>query len=272
MAKNGKQVVPHSPEAEMTFLEHLEALRWHLIRSVAAIALFGIVIFVNKEFVFDRVIFGPKYGDFPTYEFFCSFLDNMCNPPAFDVQTISVEEKFLTHLKVSIILGIVIAFPYVFWELWNFVKPGLYPKERKAARGVVWVCSSLFLLGIAFGYFIITPFALNFLTGYDVADTVSSPTLSSYVSSITFYTLPAGFVFELPIVVYFLTKVGLITPAFMKQYRRIAFVLILVLSAIITPPDVFTQFLIGVPVFILYEISILISEKVYNKLEQESAT
>ncbi|NND34741.1 MAG: twin-arginine translocase subunit TatC [Saprospiraceae bacterium] len=272
MAK-GKEVVKQEPEAEMTFLEHLEALRWHIIRSLAAIALFGIVMFLSKEFVFDRVIFGPKFNDFPTYKIFCYFINTMCQPPVFEVQTISVEEKFLTHIKVSIILGVVVAFPYVFWEIWSFVKPGLYPKERKAARGIVWICSSLFLTGVLFGYYIITPFALKFLTGYEIATTISSPTLSSYVSSIAFYTLPAGFVFELPIVVYFLTKVGLITPEFMRQYRRMAFIIILVLSAIITPPDVLTQFLIGIPIFVLYEISIIISKRVVaaQKAEEENS-
>ncbi len=263
------EVVKKEPEAEMTFLEHLEALRWHIIRALAAIALFGIVVFLNKDFIFDRVIFGPKYPDFPTFKFFCNFIDWMCNPPVFDVQTITIEEKFLTHLKVSIILGLVLAFPYVFWELWSFVKPGLYPKERKAARGIVGTCSGLFLLGIAFGYFIITPFAMKFLTGYELAATVSSPTLSSYVSSITFYVLPAGFVFELPIVVYFLTKVGLIDTAFLRSYRRIAIVVILSLSAIITPPDVITQFLIGVPLYLLYEASIIIAKRVEAQQEAE---
>ncbi|MCL4113419.1 UNVERIFIED_CONTAM: hypothetical protein GTU68_051222 [Idotea baltica] len=186
----------------------------------------------------------------------------MCDPPIFDVITINIEEKFLTHIKVSIILGFVVAFPYIFYEVWSFIKPGLYPRERKAARGVVVICSGLFLIGICFGYFIITPFAMKFLTGYELADTTSTVTLSSYVSSITFYTLPSGIVFELPIVVYFLTKVGLITPEFMKTYRKMAAVVILVLSAVITPPDVTSQFLIGVPLFVLYEISIMISKRV----------
>lgn len=271
MANQTTEIVKHEPEAEMTFLEHLEALRWHIIRSLAAIALFAIVMFLSKEFVFERVIFGPKYADFPTYRLFCAFISGMCEPPVFDVITITIEEKFLTHLKVSIILGLVVAFPYVFWEIWSFIKPGLYPKERKAARGVVWVCSGLFLIGVMFGFFIIAPFALKFLSGYEIATTRSTVTLSSYVSSITFYTLPAGIVFELPVVVYFLTKVGLITPDFMRQYRRMAVIVILILSAIITPPDVTSQFLIGVPLYVLYEISILISKRVVAAQKAEEA-
>ena len=272
MSKTKIEPAVQSPEAEMTFLEHLEVLRWHIIRSLLSIALFGIVIFINKDFVFDRVILGPKYGSFPTYRFFCNFLGNMCEPPDFLIQTIHIQEKFITHLKVSIIGGVVVAFPYIFWEIWQFVKPGLYPKEQKAARGIVFICSFLFLLGTMFGYYVITPFALKFLSGWEIGEVTSTAsTLSSYVSNITMYTVPAGIVFELPIVVYFLTKVGLVTPAFLKRYRRLAVVIILILAAIITPPDPTTQFLIGVPLYILYEVSILISQRVTVAQEKEDA-
>ncbi len=270
-----KTIMPKAKKAvgaEMTFLEHLEELRWHIIRSLASVALFGIVIFTNKEFVFDRIIFGPKWETFPTYKFFCKILNIMCTPPQFMVQAFKVEEKFITHLKVSIILGIIISFPYIFWEVWKFIKPGLYQNERKAARGMVFVCSALFLLGVLFGYYVISPFALNFLTGYELADTISTPTLTSYVNNMAMYTVPTGIVFELPVVVYFLTKIGLITPQFLKQYRKMAFVVILVMSAVITPPDVMTQFLIGVPLYILYEISIVISQRVVAQQEKEMAS
>ncbi len=254
----------------MTFLEHLEVLRWHIIRALLSIALFAIVIFTNKDFVFDRVIFGPKFGTFPTYQFFCKFMGSMCEPPNLLVQTIHIQEAFITHLKVSIIGGLVIAFPYIFWEIWQFVKPGLYPKEQKAARGIVFICSFLFLLGVSFGYFVISPFALKFLTGWDIGGVAATTsTLSSYVSNITMYTVPAGIIFELPIVVYFLTKVGLVTPDFLKKYRRLAVVVILILAAIITPPDPTTQFLIGVPLYILYEASIIISKRVIVAQERE---
>lgn len=250
---------------EMTFLEHLEALRWHLIRSVLAVILFATVMFLSKEFVFDRVIFGPLYDNFPTYRLFCNAFGIMCEAPEFIIQSIQMQEKFITHLKVSILLGVVVAFPYLFWEMWQFIKPGLYPKEQRAARGVVFVCSMLFLTGVLFGYYVITPFAINFLTSYELNDIVTTSTLTSYVNNMAMYAVPAGVIFELPIVVYFLTKVGLITPDFLKKYRRLAVVLILVLSAIITPPDVMTQFLIGIPLYILYEISIGISRRVFNK-------
>jgi sec-independent protein translocase protein TatC len=256
-------------EGEMTFLEHLEALRWHIIRALASIALFAIVMFLNRDFVFDRIIFGPKYDNFPTYRIVCKILKRMCGAPEFMVQAFKVEEKFITHIKVSLILGIVVAFPYIFWEIWKFIKPGLYANEQRAARGIVFICSLLFLTGVLFGYYIITPFALTFLTSYELADTVATPTLTSYVNNMAMYAVPAGIIFELPIVVYFLTKVGLITPEFLKRYRKMAFVIILIMAAIITPPDVMTQFLIGIPLYILYEISIEISKRVIAQQEKE---
>jgi len=179
-------------------------------------------------------------------------------------------EQFFTHLKVSIWLGIIISFPYIFWEMWRFIKPGLYAKEQKAARGIVFVCSFLFLLGVLFGYYVISPFAITFLAGYSIAtEVVSSPTLSSYVNYMTMFTVPTGIIFELPVVVYFLSRIGLVTPEFMKKYRRHAVIVILIFAAIITPPDVITQFLIGIPVFILYEISIHISRRAAKKYNSD---
>ncbi|MCL4110252.1 UNVERIFIED_CONTAM: hypothetical protein GTU68_030636 [Idotea baltica] len=177
-------------------------------------------------------------------------------------------EQFLVHIKTSAILGFICAFPYVFWEVWKFIKPGLYKKEQKHARGIVFTCSILFMMGVVFGYFVIAPFALNFLGNYTVGTSVSNSTsLASYVSYMTMFTLPTGIVFELPVVVYFLSKVGLVTPEFMKKYRKHSIVFILVLAAIITPPDIVTQFLIGIPVYILYEISIVISKRVQPDLD-----
>ena len=166
-------------------------------------------------------------------------------------------------------IGIVVSFPYIFWEIWRFIKPGLYVKEQKAARGMVTICSGLFLTGVLFGYYIISPFAITFLAGYEIEGVVAMPALSSYINYMTMFTLPVGIVFELPIVVFFLSKIGLVTPEFMKSYRRHAVILILILAAIITPPDVITQVLVGMPLYVLYEISIVISRRVVNKQKQE---
>lgn len=263
---------PQKVEKEMSFLDHLEELRWHIIRAVCSILVFAIVAFVAERFLFDAVILAHKDKDFFTYRFFCGLSETFCfHPHEFSLETITLEEQFLTHLKVSIYLGIMISFPYIFWELWRFIKPGLYPEEKKAARGIVWICSFLFFLGVLFGYFVIAPFAVTFLSNYSIGagDVSVAPRLSSYVNLIAMLTLPIGFIFELPIAVFFFSKIGVLTPEFMRKYRRHAFVIILILAAIITPPDVITQFLIGIPLYMLYEISIHISNRVQKQREAE---
>lgn len=263
--KKEKEKSPRLKEdgAEMSFLDHLEQLRWHILRSVISIFVFAILIFMAKSFVFGKIIFGPLSTNFPTFRFFCSLGQSMCfGPPELEILPRVLGEQFLVHIKTSIVLGFIVSFPYVFYEIWKFVKPGLYAKEREYARGIVFVCSLLFLAGVIFGYFVIAPFALNFLGNYSVGGAASNSTsLASYISYMTMFTLPTGIVFELPIIVYFLSKIGLVTPEFMKKYRRHSIVVILILAAIITPPDVITQFLIGIPVYVLYEISIIISRR-----------
>lgn len=258
-------------EEEMSFLDHLEQLRWHLIRAIISIIVIGIVVFLAEEIVFGSIILAHKDQNFFTYQFFCGLSESLCfYPKAFKLETITLEEQFITHLKVSFILAFVVAFPYIFWEVWRFIRPGLYPEERKAARGIVFICSFLFLSGVAFGYFVIAPFAVTFLSNYAVsADVGVAPRLANYVNLIAMLCLPTGLVFEMPIVVYFFSKLGLLTPDFMRQYRRHAFIVILILAALITPPDVITQFLIGVPLFFLYEASILISARVYKQRQKE---
>lgn len=258
-------------EKEMSFLEHLEELRWHIVRSLVAILVFGTIVFIFKGFVFDSIILAPKNKSFATYQFFCRLSEFTCfYPPEFTIMPRELGEQFFTHIKVSIWLGIIISFPYIFYEIWSFVKPGLYPTEQKAARGIVVICSLLFLSGVLFGYYIISPFAVSFLAGYNIStEIISSPSLSSYVNYMTMFTVPTGIIFELPILVYFLSRIGLVTPEFMRNYRRHAIVVILLFAAIITPPDVVTQFLIGVPVFILYEISIFISKRAVEKYHKE---
>lgn len=258
---------------EMSFLEHLEELRWHIVRSLVSVVVFAIVVFFLKDFIFDTVIFGPKHESFPTYHFFCHMAElihvpSICfKPPDFDFVTPVFGELFITHIKVSIVLGIVASFPYIFWEFWTFFKPGLYEKERKVTKGIVTICSTLFLMGILFGYFVISPFAIKFLAGYQIQGVAATPSLASFVNYMVMFTLPAGMIFELPIVVYFLSKIGLVTPEIMRKYRRHSIVLILILAAIITPPDVVTQFLIGIPLYILYEASIFVSARVIKNME-----
>jgi sec-independent protein translocase protein TatC len=258
--------VDKKAEKEMSFLDHLEELRWHILRALGATSVVAILVFLLKDFIFNTVIFGPKQPDFITYRFICGISEALCfRPPEFEIITRELGEQFIVHLKVSFFLGLIIAFPYVFWEIWRFVSPGLYAKERKMTRGIVFMCSLLFIMGVLFGYFVISPFAVSFLSSYDVGAT-SAPTLASYVNYMTMFTLPTGLIFELPIVVYFLASLGIIGPESMKQYRKHAFVVILIMSAIITPPDVITQLLITFPLYFLFELSILIAKRVYKEV------
>ena len=257
-------------EAEMSFLDHLDVLRKHIVRSLVGIVIIGIVLFVIINPVFDEFIFAHKDPNFISYRFFCDYLMICMNPPELNIITTELAEEFFQALKVSFYGGLIVSFPWVFYQFWSFVKPGLYDKEQKAARGVVYICSFLFLLGTCFGYFILAPFAINFLVNYQVSDLVTSTvTLSSYVGYMTMFILPTGILFQMPLLVYFLSKIGLITPEFMKRYRKHAFVLILLLSAILTPPDIVTQFLIGVPVYGMYEASILVARVMSKKREKE---
>lgn len=255
----------------MSFLEHLEALRWHIIRALVGVVVIAILVFISGKYLFDYIIFSPTYPEFPTYRLLCSISEALCfSPEGLEIKQYKLGEEFLTHLKVSFVIGIMVAFPYVFWEFWRFIKPGLYSKEVKAARGIVGVCSLLFIAGVLFGYFVIAPFAVSFLTNYSISDVVSGNevTITSYINYMVMFTLPSGIIFELPIVIYFLAKVGLVSAEFLKKYRKHSIVVILILASIITPPDIMTQILIGFPLYILFEISILIAKRV-NPMEDD---
>lgn len=268
-------------EKEMSFVEHLEELRIHLIRVAISVCISAVFVFFAKEFIFKQVLFGPLNKDFLTYQLMCQLSqwmewgNKMCySPPTVDLVTLDMGEAFLLHIKVCIMGGFIIAFPFVLWEFWKFVKPGLYPKERKAANGVVAVSSFLFLMGICFGYFILAPFAINFLIGYELpminaANSNNLIKATSLINYMIMFTMPVGIIFELPIIVYYLSKMGLVTDAFMREYRRHAIVLILVVAAFVTPPDIMTQVIIGIPIYILYELSIQIAAKQTKKREAE---
>lgn len=262
---------------EMSFLDHLEELRWHLIRSTIAIMVVGIVAFIAKDFIFDIVIFGPKKPDFITYQLFCEVSrmlgmdETFCTEELpFRIQSREMAGQFSAHIWVSIWAGFIIAFPYVLYEIWKFISPGLHQKERKNSRGFIFIASFLFFLGVLFGYYIVAPLSINFLASYTVSNEVFNDIdLASYISTIRSSVLACGIIFELPIIVYFLTKIGLVTPDILRKYRKISLVAVLILSAVITPPDVTSQIVVAVPVFILYEISIFISKAVLKKEERK---
>lgn len=266
---------------EMSFLDHLEELRWHLIRSTLAIVIVACVAFVMKDFIFG-IIFGPKSLDFPTYRFFCEvatyfgFDSEFCGDELpFRIQSRLMAGQFSAHIWTSIWSGFILAFPYVLWELWRFISPGLHANEKKYSRGFILVASALFFLGVLFGYYVVAPLSINFLGTYQVSQEVSNEIdLSSYIGTVRAAVIACGIMFELPIIIFFLTKVGLVTPEILKKYRKIALVIVLILSAVITPPDIASQIVVAVPVLILYQISIQISKVVLKrqaKKEQKNA-
>lgn len=265
---------------EMSFLQHLEELRWHLVRGGAAITFFAILAFVGKGFLFDEIIFGPLDPSFFTYRGFCELtrlvgvteifcMDEM----PFYIENFTMAGQFSIHIWVALIAGFILAFPYVLYEIWRFIKPGLHERERKHSRGIIFFASILFMLGVLFGYYLVAPLSVQFLGTYQVsAQIVNRIALASYITTVSTVTLSAGLVFELPIIVYFLSRAGLLTPQWMRTYRRHAFVVILILSAIITPPDIMSQILVGIPIVILYEISIKICARVVRRQAKEMQT
>ncbi|MEK9740162.1 MAG: twin-arginine translocase subunit TatC [Flavobacteriaceae bacterium] len=262
---------------EMSFLDHLEELRWHLIRSVLAIVIIACVAFVFKDFIFDVLIFGPKNKNFVTYRWFCSLAQSIGQDSSFcqdelpfRIQSRTVSGQFSAHLWTSVLAGFILAFPYVIFEFWRFISPGLYEKERKNARGFIFIASLLFFLGVLFGYYIVTPLSINFLGNYSISDQIFNDfDLNSYIGLLRASVLSSGIIFELPIIIYFLTRIGIITPAFLKKNRKVSLVLVLSLSAIITPPDIASQIIVSIPILILYEVSILIATIVNRKQEKE---
>ncbi|WP_197705719.1 twin-arginine translocase subunit TatC [Labilibaculum antarcticum] len=256
-------------ENQMSFLEHLEELRWHLMRSVIAVMVFAIGAFIFYDFIFNVLILAPKNPEFFTNKMFFILSEYTgveslkINRHPFQIININMAGQFATHISVSLVIGIIASFPYIFYEFWSFLKPALYDNEKKHARGSIFYTSFLFALGILFGYYIITPLSVHFLGSYSVSDQVLNQiNLTSYISSITSIVLAGGVIFELPVLIFFLSKIGLVSPEFLKKHRKHSVVLILILSAIITPPDIFSQVLVCLPLLLLYEIGIKISKRV----------
>lgn len=268
-----------SSEKEMSFLDHLEELRWHLIRSTIAVVLAATVAFLMKDFIFDTIIFGPKKASFPTYRLLCKsaqFLgfDSFCFAELpFSVQSRTMAGQFSAHIWTSITAGFIIAFPYILSEFWRFVSPGLHRNERRSARGFIIIASLLFFIGVLFGYYVVTPLSINFLGSYQVsAEVLNEFDIGSYIALVRACAISSGLIFELPIIIYFLTKIGLVTPEFLRKYRKFALVIVLIISAIITPPDIASQIIVAVPVVVLYEISIYISKAVVKRQKKREAT
>ena len=260
-------------DKEMSFLGHLEELRWRLVKSVIAILLVAIVIFIYRLEVVNTVFMSLKNTDFPTYKFFCwisqsvGMEDGLCAINInINTQSISPTGQFSTSMYVAFIGGFIITFPFVFYQLWSFFKPALKASEYKVAKGSVFWASLLFLLGVGFGYFLVSPLCVQFFGTFSISENVSNDfTINSYLSLITTTTLFSGLFFELPMVIMILSKLGIVSPAYLKKYRKHALIIILIFSAVITPPDVISQVLVAIPVLILYEIGILVAKRIESK-------
>lgn len=264
---------------EMSFLDHLEELRWHLIRSLTAIFVFAIAAFVSKGIIFGEIILGPSKPSFWTYRMLCNLSeilssDALCiSELPFIIQSRQMTGQFSMHITSSFVIGLICAFPYAFWEIWRFVKPGLYDKERKAATGATFYVSLLFFTGVFFGYFVVTPISINFLSNYQIDPSILNEfDIISYVSTVTTLVLACALLFQLPIVVYFATKAGLVSSSLLKTYRKHSIIVILMLSAVLTPPDPFSQVLIAIPLGLLYQLSILIAVKLEKKERKQELT
>jgi sec-independent protein translocase protein TatC len=282
MAGTGKK--GKSKEGEMSFLEHLEELRWHIIRSLIAIVAMMIIAFIFKNILFNKIVLAPKDPTFISNRMFCefghflamkfSFIKNpeiLCiNTKPLNLISIKMAGQITTHITVALVTGLILAFPFVIREFWLFFKPALHSNEAQHARGAVLASSLLFFIGVLFGYFLLAPLSIHFLSSYQISETVVNQiNVRSFIGTLTSICLATGVVFELPIVAFFLTKIGIITPSFMRRYRKHAIVVIFILSAIITPPDVFSQTLVAIPLLILYEVSIFISAGVIRKKAKE---
>jgi len=262
---------------EMSFLDHLEELRWLLVRSSIFILGGGIVAFIFSDFIFDKIIFAPKKSSFVTYQFFCKlaqrfdFDRSFClQDMPFEIQNRTMDGQFSVLIWTCISAGFIIAVPFILWEIWKFISPALYTNEKKYARLFIVVSSLLFFLGVVFGYYVITPLSINFLANLQVSDIVKNQIdINSYIGLVKTTSIACGLVFELPIIIYFLSVLGLVSPQFLRQYRKYAIVLILIIAAVITPPDVVSQIIVSIPLLILYEASIYISYFVTRKKAKE---
>jgi sec-independent protein translocase protein TatC len=263
---------------EMSFLDHLEELRWLLVRSTSAIIIMATATYFISDYLFDVIIFGPTRPSFFTYVYFCElshqlgFADSICiTEMPFIIQNTEMEGQVNIFVWMCILAGFILAFPYILWELWKFISPALYDKEKKNAKVFIFFSSLLFFLGILFGYYVVIPMSVNFVATFTVSSIVKNQfTLESYIGMVKTSVLASGLFFELPIIIYFLTKLGLVTPTFLRKYWKYAVVIILIVAAIVTPPDVVSQTIVAIPMLIIYEISILISKIVYkNKIKNE---
>jgi len=258
---------------EMSFMEHLEELRWLLVRATIAVLIGATATFFISDFIFDSIIFGPTNVNFITYRLFCElsnyvgFQESICvTELPFVIQNTDMEGQVTILIWTCITVGFIFAFPYILWLLWSFISPALYEKERKNAKYFIFVASILFFIGVVFGYYVIVPMSVNFFATFTVSSIIKNEfNVDSYISMVKTSVIACGLFFELPIIIFFLTKLGLVTPEFLRKYRKYGIVIILIVAAIVTPPDVVSQIIVSIPMLLIYEVSIFISAIVVKK-------
>jgi len=258
-------------ENNMPFLDHLEELRWRLVKSVVAILIFSIVIFYFTEWIMDNIFLALAKPEFPIFKFFCWSFGICTEEISITFQSVQMSGQFTTNLMMAIIGGLIIAFPYVFYQLWSFVKPGLKQNELKTVRGIVFFVSVLFFIGILFGYYVVAPLSVQFLGNWQMTEEIKNNiTINSYLITVISTVFFTGLFFLLPVVIMIFSQLGLVTPAFLRKYRKHAFVIVLIIAAVITPPDLFTQIVVAIPILLLYEMGILISKRIEKKRLKDS--
>ncbi len=258
-------------QKNMPFLSHLEELRWRMVRASISVFVVAITIFVFTEEIMNRVFLSLAQPDFPIFKFFCWSFNICVDEIKIDFQSVEMTGQFGTNLMMAIIGGMVVAFPYIFYQIWSFIKPGLKEKERNTVKGIVFFVSVLFFLGIAFGYFVIAPLTVQFFGNWQMADEIENIfTINSYLKTIISTVFFTGLLFLLPVIVLIFSKLGIISSDWLKKYRKHSFVAVLILAAIITPPDLFTQIVVCIPIILLYEFGIFLAKRVEKKRDKES--
>jgi len=255
-----------SEQKQMSFLQHLDELRWRLVRIAIAVICVGVVIWIFQEWIMNHLFLSLKDKDFISFKLMCKYLNVCVEDTSVKMQSMTMSGQFNYAMTMCIMGGIIVSSPYIFYQIWAFVKPGLKQNELKAAKGLVFFVSLCFITGILFGYFVVAPLTVQFFSSFQISSSIENNfTISSYMGTVISTVFYTGLLFLLPIASFILAKIGLIDAAFLKKYRRHAIVVILILAAVITPPDILSQIIVSIPIIGLYEIGILVAKRVEKK-------
>ncbi|MEN9442511.1 MAG: hypothetical protein RLZ33_2588 [Bacteroidota bacterium] len=260
-----------SGDKNMSFLQHLEELRWRLVRIAIAILITATLLFWYQEWIMNFFFLSMKDTDFITFKLLCEWFGVCIKEIPVSFQSTTMSGQFSYALMMSIMGGIVLSFPFIFYQIWSFVKPGLKQNEKSVAKGIVFYVSVLFFIGILFGYFVVAPLAVQFFGSYQISKSINNIfSINDYLGTVLSTIFYTGLLFLLPVVAYLFTRLGVITPAFLIKFRKHAIVGVLIISAAITPPEVISQIIVAIPIVLLYEASILVSKRVEKNMKKDS--